>query len=111
MKQQRSTNVTWVESAVTREARETRRGHRGAVLWFTGLSASGKSTLATEVEKELFSEGYFSYVLDGDNFRHGLNGDLGFSPEDRTENMRRVGEVAKLVAESGALVLTAFISP
>lgn len=111
VKQQRSTNVTWVESAVTREARENRRGHRGAVLWFTGLSASGKSTLATEVEKELFSEGYFSYVLDGDNFRHSLNGDLGFSPEDRTENIRRVGEVAKLFAESGALVLTAFISP
>lgn len=103
--------MTWVQSAVTREARENRRGHQSAVLWFTGLSASGKSTLATEVEKELFSEGHFSYVLDGDNFRHGLNGDLGFSPEDRTENIRRVGEVAKLFAESGALVLTAFISP
>jgi adenylyl-sulfate kinase len=111
VKRQRSTNVTWIESAITREARENRCGHQGAVLWFTGLSASGKSTLATEVEKELFSEGYFSYVLDGDNFRHGLNGDLGFSPEDRTENIRRVGEVAKLFAESGALVLTAFISP
>ena len=103
--------MTWVQSAVTREARENRRGHQSAVLWFTGLSASGKSTLATEVEKELFSEGHFSYVLDGDNFRHGLNGDLGFSPEDRTENIRRVGEVAKLFAESGALVLTAFITP
>jgi len=103
--------VTWHDSAVTREAREERRGHRGAVLWFTGLSASGKSTLAVEVEKALFREGYFSYVLDGDNVRHGLNGDLGFSPEDRTENIRRIGEVSKLFAEAGALVLTAFISP
>ncbi len=103
--------MTWHDSTVTREAREERRGHRGAVLWFTGLSASGKSTLAVETERRLFSEGYFSYVLDGDNVRHGLNGDLGFSPEDRTENIRRVGEVAKLFAEAGALVLTAFISP
>lgn len=108
---QKSTNVTWHDSSVTREAREDRRGHRGAVLWFTGLSASGKSTLANEVERRLFDEGYFSYVLDGDNVRHGLNGDLGFSPDDRMENIRRVGEVAKLFAESGALVLTAFISP
>lgn len=111
MKRQRSENVTWQEGFVTREAREERRGHRGAVLWFTGLSASGKSTLATEVEKRLFAQGYFSYVLDGDNVRHGLNGDLGFTPEDRMENIRRVGEVAKLFAESGALVVTAFISP
>jgi len=107
----RSQNVTWHEGHVTREAREERRGHRGAVLWFTGLSASGKSTLAVEVEKALFREGYFSYVLDGDNIRHGLNGDLGFTAEDRTENIRRIGEVAKLFAEAGALVLTAFISP
>ena len=111
MKQPRSENVTWHDSFVTREAREERRGHRGAVLWFTGLSASGKSTLATEVEKRLFAQGYFSYVLDGDNVRHGLNGDLGFTPEDRMENIRRVGEIAKLFAESGALVVTAFISP
>jgi adenylylsulfate kinase len=103
--------VTWHDSAVTRDAREERRGHRGAVLWFTGLSASGKSTLAVEVEKALFRGGYFSYVLDGDNIRHGLNGDLGFTAEDRTENIRRIGEVAKLFAESGALCLTAFISP
>ena len=107
----RSENVTWHDSAVTREAREDRRGHRGAVLWFTGLSASGKSTLAVEVEKALFRGGYFSYVLDGDNVRHGLNGDLGFTAKDRTENIRRIGEVAKLFAESGALCLTAFISP
>lgn len=108
---QRSDNVTWHESLVSREAREERRGHRGAVLWFTGLSASGKSTLAIETEKALFREGYFSFILDGDNVRHGLNGDLGFSAEDRTENIRRIGEVAKLFAESGALCLTAFISP
>ena len=107
----RSENVVWQESQVGREARETRRGHRGTVLWFTGLSASGKSTLAIEVEKRLFADKYFSYVLDGDNVRHGLCGDLGFSPEDREENIRRVGEVAKLFAESGAVVVTAFISP
>jgi len=110
-RQQRSENVTWHGASVTREAREERRGHRGAVLWFTGLSASGKSTLAVEVDKRLFAGGHFSYVLDGDNVRHGLNGDLGFSPDDRMENIRRVGEVAKLFAESGAIVLTAFISP
>ncbi len=107
----RSENVVWQPTLVDREERERRRGHRGAVLWFTGLSAAGKSTLAREVEKCLFEEGYFTYVLDGDNIRHGLNGDLGFSAEDRAENIRRVGEVAKLFAEAGAIVLTAFISP
>ena len=81
------------------------------MLWFTGLSASGKSTLAMQLEQRLFDEGYFTYVLDGDNIRHGLCTDLGFSPEDRTENIRRIGEVAKLFAESGAIVATAFISP
>ena len=109
--QGRSKNVTWHDSSVTRDNREDRRGHRGAVLWFTGLSACGKSTLAVEVERALFRGGYFSYVLDGDNVRHGLNGDLGFTAEDRTENIRRIGEVAKLFSESGALCLTAFISP
>ena len=104
-------NVFWQRGTVSREDREARRGHRGCVLWFTGLSASGKSTLAQCVEERLFEEGYFTYVLDGDNMRHGLSGDLGFSPEDRTENIRRVGEVAKLFAESGAIVATAFISP
>lgn len=108
---QKSDNVVWQKKAISRDERERRRGHRGAVLWFTGLSASGKSTLAMEVEKRLFAEGYFTFVLDGDNIRHGLNGDLGFSPEDRQENIRRVGEVAKLFAEAGAIVLTAFISP
>ena len=104
-------NVFWQRGSVSREDREARRGHRGCVLWFTGLSASGKSTLAQWVEQRLFEEGYFTYVLDGDNMRHGLSGDLGFSPDDRTENIRRVGEVAKLFAEAGAIVATAFISP
>lgn len=106
-----SKNVFWQVGSVSREDREARRGHRGCVLWFTGLSASGKSTLATHVEQRLFDEGYFTYVLDGDNMRHGLCTDLGFSHEDRTENIRRVGEVAKLFAEAGAIVATAFISP
>ncbi|UCG75237.1 MAG: adenylyl-sulfate kinase [Gemmatimonadota bacterium] len=104
-------NVFWQRGAISRADRETRRGHRGCVLWFTGLSASGKSTLATHVEERLFDEGYFTFVLDGDNMRHGLCEDLGFSPEDRTENIRRVGQVAKLFAEAGAIVATAFISP
>ena len=106
-----SSNVTWHDSHVAREDRETRRGHRGAVIWFTGLSGSGKSTVAAALDRRLFEDGLFSYVLDGDNIRHGLNGDLGFSPEDREENIRRIGQVAKLFAESGAIVLTAFISP
>ena len=108
-REQRS--VFWQRGTVSREDREARRGHRGCVLWFTGLSASGKSTLAQSVEERLFDEGYFTYVLDGDNMRHGLSSDLGFSPDDRTENIRRVGEVAKLFAEAGAIVATAFISP
>lgn len=107
----KATNVYWQKNPVSRQEREQRRGHRGAILWFTGLSASGKSTLAFEVEKRLFEQGYFSYVLDGDNVRHGLNADLGFAPEERRENIRRIGEVAKLFAEAGAIVLTAFISP
>jgi len=111
MAKMKSTNVVWQPSHVDRSQRERRRGHRGAILWFTGFSGSGKSTLATEVEERLFAEGCFSYVLDGDNVRHGLNGDLGFSPEDRTENIRRVGEVAKLFCDAGAIVVTAFISP
>ena len=108
---QRSTNVHWHEGHVSREEREKRGGHRGAILWFTGLSGSGKSTLANAVDHRLHELGLRSFVLDGDNIRHGLNGDLGFSPEDRTENIRRIGEVAKLFAESGTIVLTAFISP
>jgi len=107
----KSTNVTWHESHVTREDREGGRGHRGAVIWFTGLSGSGKSTVAAALDRRLFESGRFSYVLDGDNVRHGLNGDLAFSPEDREENIRRIGEVAKLFAHAGGVVLTAFISP
>lgn len=111
MTKTKSSNVVWHTNIVRRRQREERRGHRGAILWFTGLSGSGKSTLANEVEQRLFAEGCFTYLLDGDNVRHGLNGDLGFSPEDRTENIRRIGEVAKLFVDAGALVLTAFISP
>jgi len=107
----KSTNVVWHETHVGRSDREARRGHKGATIWFTGLSGSGKSTIANEVDRRLYEQGRFSYVLDGDNVRHGMNGDLGFSPEDRTENIRRIGEVAKLFVDAGALVLTAFISP
>jgi len=107
----KSSNVTWHETHVGRSDRESRRGHKGATIWFTGLSGSGKSTIANEVDRRLYEQGRFSYVLDGDNVRHGMNGDLGFSPEDRTENIRRIGEVAKLFVDAGALVLTAFISP
>lgn len=109
--QTKATNIHWHEGHVDRVARESRYGQRGAVLWFTGLSGSGKSTIARLAERKLFEADRFAYVLDGDNVRHGLNRDLGFSPEDRTENIRRIGEVAKLFADAGALVLTAFISP
>jgi adenylylsulfate kinase len=108
---QKSTNVHWHEGRVSRGEREGRNGHRGAILWFTGLSGSGKSTLANAVDHRLHELGLSSYVLDGDNVRHGLNGDLGFSPEDRTENIRRIGEVAKLFTDAGTFALTAFISP
>ena len=108
---QKSTNVHWHEGHISREERESRSGHRGAILWFTGLSGSGKSTLANAVDRRLHELALSSYVLDGDNVRHGLNGDLGFSPEDRTENIRRIGEVAKLFADAGTFALTAFISP
>lgn len=104
-------NVFWQHSHVKREDRHESNGHSGAVLWFTGLSGSGKSTLAHILEEHLFSQGVQAYVLDGDNVRHGLCGDLGFSAEDRSENIRRIGEVAKLFAEAGLIVLTAFISP
>ncbi len=107
----RSTNITAVGHAVTREARSARNGHKGAVLWFTGLSGAGKSTLALALERELFAKGYQVYVLDGDNIRGGLNANLGFSPEDRAENIRRVGEVASLFADAGFIVISSFISP
>ncbi|MBM3488934.1 MAG: adenylyl-sulfate kinase [Alphaproteobacteria bacterium] len=107
----RATNLTRVEHEVSLAARELRNGHRGGVLWLTGLSASGKSTLAVAVERRLFNLSYHAYVLDGDNIRGGLCADLGFSPEERAENIRRVGEVAALMSRAGTLVLTAFISP
>lgn len=104
-------NVVWHHATVTRQRRETQNGHRGAIIWFTGLSGAGKSTLAHAVEEELHQRGCRTFVLDGDNVRHGLCGDLGFSPEARVENIRRVGEMAKLFMEAGVIVLTAFISP
>lgn len=106
-----SKNVAWHHATVTRERRELLNGHRGAILWFTGLSGSGKSTLAHAVEEHLHRMGCRTFVLDGDNVRHGLCGDLGFSDQDRVENIRRTGEVAKLFLEAGVIVLTAFISP
>jgi len=107
----KSTNITAVAHRVTHPQRVARNGHKGGVLWFTGLSAAGKSTIAMAVEQELFRRGYQTYVLDGDNVRRGLNSNLDFSPEDRAENIRRVGEVAALFADSGQIVVTAFISP
>ena len=107
----RSTNITTTEHRVAIEARWRENGHRGGVLWFTGLSASGKTTLAFELEQRLFKKGYQVYVLDGDNIRHGLSADLGFSPKDRGENIRRIGEVAALFADAGYIVIPAFISP
>ncbi|MEM8985728.1 MAG: adenylyl-sulfate kinase [Pseudomonadota bacterium] len=108
---QRSTNITRVDMAVTRASRATRYGHRGGVIWLTGLSGAGKSTIAVELEKELFERGFNTFVLDGDNVRYGLNANLGFSPEDRAENIRRVGEVSALFAEAGMICITSFISP
>jgi adenylylsulfate kinase len=106
-----STNVVWHHATVTRVRREMQNGHRGAIIWFTGLSGSGKSTLAHAVEETLHQQGCHTFVLDGDNVRHGLCGDLGFSVKDREENIRRIGEMAKLFMEAGVIVLTAFISP
>lgn len=111
IKNQTSTNVVWHHATVTRARREQKHGHRGAILWFTGLSGAGKSTLAHAVEEKLHQLGCSTFVLDGDNVRHGLCGDLGFSAEARVENIRRVGEMAKLFMEAGIIVLTAFISP
>jgi adenylylsulfate kinase len=104
-------NLTWYNGYVTREDRENLHGHKGAVIWFTGLSAAGKSTIAHLVEKELHRRGCSTYVLDGDNVRHGLCSDLTFCPEDRTENLRRIGEMVRLFVDAGIIVLTAFISP
>lgn len=111
MSENKSTNITWHEQHVSREARESMKGHRGAVLWFTGLSGAGKSSVANAVDAMLSERGIHTYLLDGDNVRHGLNKNLGFSAEDRAENIRRIGEVAKLMADAGLVTLTAFISP
>lgn len=106
-----SSNVIWHNATVTRARREAQNNHRGAIIWFTGLSGSGKSTLAHATEEALHQRGCRTFVLDGDNVRHGLCGDLGFSAENRVENIRRIGEMAKLFMEAGVIVLTAFISP
>jgi bifunctional enzyme CysN/CysC len=105
-----STDFT-IKSRVSGEERQARAGHRGGVLWLTGLPGAGKSTLAIELERQLFAKGYSVYVLDGDNLRTGLNADLGYSHADRTENIRRVGELAALFADAGAIAISAFISP
>jgi bifunctional enzyme CysN/CysC len=110
-KQIKSENIFWNESDITAARRAARNGHRGAVVWLTGLSGAGKSTIAQALEKELFQRSMHTYVLDGDNLRHGLNSNLGFAPEDRAENIRRVSEVAKLMADAGTVVITSFISP
>ncbi|MCK5817235.1 MAG: adenylyl-sulfate kinase [Candidatus Marinimicrobia bacterium] len=107
----RSSNIRWQDGDIDREKRKVLLNQKSACLWFTGLSGSGKSTLARSVEKALYEMDRISYVLDGDNVRHGLNGDLGFSDEDRKENIRRIGEVSKLFVDAGLLTLTAFISP
>ena len=107
----KATNIVWHQSSVDREARCKQRGHRSAILWFTGLSGSGKSTLANAVNVALHKNGYSTYLLDGDNVRHGLCKDLGFSDLDREENIRRIGEVSKLFVDAGIIVLTAFVSP
>lgn len=106
-----SPNAIWHHAVIQREHRQAKNGHRSAVLWFTGLSGAGKSTLAHAAEEQLHHLGCRTYVLDGDNVRHGLCGDLGFSAADRSENIRRIGEVAKLMVDAGVIVLTAFISP
>jgi bifunctional enzyme CysN/CysC len=107
----KSRNIFWSTGKITREAREQRNRHKGAIIWLTGLSGAGKSTVATELERELFTMGVHTYILDGDNIRHGLSANLGFAPEDRTENIRRVAQVARLFMDAGVLVITAFISP
>ncbi|MCE4966026.1 adenylyl-sulfate kinase [Staphylococcus chromogenes] len=106
-----SQNITWHDSEVTKAERQVRHNHKSAILWFTGLSGSGKSTISVALEKALFERGLNTYRLDGDNVRHGLNNNLGFSPEDRKENIRRIAEVSKLMVDAGLITLTAFISP
>ena len=104
-------NIVWHNATITKADRHRMNGHKSAILWYTGLSGAGKSTLANKVEEKLFERGLHTYVLDGDNIRHGLNKGLGFSAEDRKENIRRIGEVAKLFVDGGVIVSTAFVSP
>ena len=111
MAEQKATNVTWHDGDITIDDRSTLLGQKGATLWFTGLSGSGKSTVAVALEKALFKRGKLSYRLDGDNIRLGINKNLGFSAEDRTENIRRIGEISKLFVDSGVIALSSFISP
>lgn len=111
MTNQAATNIVWHSATVAKEDRQRLNGHQSCVLWFTGLSGAGKSTLANAVEKKLYELGKRTYILDGDNVRHGLNKDLGFSPADRTENIRRIAEVSKLFVDAGLIAVTAFISP
>ncbi|MBF7020114.1 adenylyl-sulfate kinase [Staphylococcus sp. 18_1_E_LY] len=106
-----ATNITWHDSEVTKQQRQQGNNHKSAVVWFTGLSGSGKSTVSVALEKALYDQQVHTYRLDGDNIRHGLNNNLGFSPEDRKENIRRIGEVGKLMVDAGLLTMTAFISP
>jgi adenylylsulfate kinase len=108
---QKATNIHWHDGQITKANRQHLLQQNGIVIWFTGLSGSGKSTLARALEEKLFERGHLCFVLDGDNVRHGLNKNLGFSPEDREENIRRIGEVAKLFADAGLIAMTAFISP
>lgn len=111
MNQPTSKNIAWAKGLLSAEDRERVTGHKGCVVWLTGLSGSGKSTISRFLEKRLLEAGHLAYVLDGDNLRHGLNSDLGFSPEDRTENIRRIGHVAGLFADAGVIAIAAFISP
>lgn len=111
MNNPKSNNIVWHHPHITKEDREKRQGHKGAVIWLTGLPSSGKSTIANEVAYQLFKRRCNPYVLDGDNIRHGLNSNLGFSPDDRQENIRRIGEMAKLFTDAGMIVAAAFVSP
>ena len=111
MSDSHATNITWHDHRVSRDERAALKGHRSGILWFTGLSGAGKSTVANAVDTILNKRGFHTYLLDGDNVRHGLNKSLGFSAEDRAENIRRIGEVAKLMVDGGLITLTAFISP
>ena len=111
MAEQKATNITWHEGDVTREERQSNLGQKGVTVWITGLSASGKSTIGAALEKVLLARGIHAYRLDGDNIRHGLNKNLGFSAEDRAENIRRVGEVAKLFSDASMITVASFISP